>query len=161
MTRIIALTSTLLINILVTSTSGFSILHNNANALKNPMVRNPTHLYSTDTDAGSTDIATAASKFYQLEEKEDKESSTTEIFLSSDGTVTLAETDGPPPLRSFGTWSQNGDNFEMQIKKTFGTGQKGRDVGEFEYEVARGFVGVMTTVGGLVSVDGAMHYTVS
>eukprot|EP00558_Chaetoceros_sp_UNC1202_P014523 CAMPEP_0197233348 /NCGR_PEP_ID=MMETSP1429-20130617/1423_1 /TAXON_ID=49237 /ORGANISM="Chaetoceros sp., Strain UNC1202" /LENGTH=213 /DNA_ID=CAMNT_0042691573 /DNA_START=30 /DNA_END=671 /DNA_ORIENTATION=+ len=122
---------------------------------------------STDTPEGSTsEPVNVASKFFQLEEKEDKETCTTEIFLSSDGTVTLSETDGPPPLRATGTWSQkdgdfdtHGQQFQMTIKRMFGGGLENTDVGEFTFEVVRHFVGEVGMVGNVISIDGAIHVT--
>jgi len=43
----------------------------------------------------------------QLEELEDAETSTTEVFLNGDFTVTLGETDGPRYIASEGTWSES------------------------------------------------------
>ena len=42
----------------------------------------------------------------QLEELEDAETSTTEVFLNDDFTVALGETDGPRYIASEGTWSE-------------------------------------------------------
>lgn len=105
--------------------------------------------------------ASVASKFFQLEEKEDKDVCTTEIFLADDGTVLLAETDGPLPLRATGTWNQQGTDFTMKINRTFGAGQPGTDVGEFLFEVERGYIGFLQLVGNLLCVDGTMYIVVS
>lgn len=107
--------------------------------------------------AGRTDAPLVMSKFFQLEEKEDKESCSTEIFLSNDGSVTVGDTDGPLPLQASGTWKQTGEKFNMTIKRTFGSGQEGRDVGEFKFDVERVYIGFLEYVGGSIAVDGSMH----
>jgi len=173
--------SALLFSTAIPATCGFSILHTNTNGalqIKNPSIlglsagtlktaaatssssTTTTTLYSSPEDESSLpplQFESAASKFFQLEEKEDKDSSTTEVFLSTDGTVTMGETDAPPPLRATGTWSQDGQHFKMNIKRTFGAGQSNTDVGEFKFVVERAFVGHMDTVGNLLSIDGSMH----
>jgi len=105
------------------------------------------------------------SRFFQLEEMEDKDSCTTEIFLSTDGTVSVGETNGPLPLQAFGTWQQGGDDsFKMVITRKFGTGlkeSKSSDVGEFYFEVVRTFCGVMANVGTTLAISGSMFLTVS
>lgn len=107
-----------------------------------------------------TDVPLVVSKFFQLEEKEDRESCSTEIFLSNDGTVTIGDTDGPLPLQGSGTWKQTGQKFDMTIKRTFGSGQDGSDVGEFKFDVERGYVGFLETVGGSIAIQGSMHLKV-
>ena len=102
-----------------------------------------------------------ASNFFQLEEKEHSESCITEIFLSDDGSITLSRTDGPPPIQASGSWIQDGNTVEMKIVRLFRTGQKGTDVGQFEFEVERSFTGVLSTLGDLIVVDGSMHFYVS
>jgi hypothetical protein len=108
-----------------------------------------------------TNVPLVVSKFFQLEEKEDKESCSTEVFLSNDGTVTLGDTDGPLPLQATGTWKQTGEKFEMSIKRTFGSGQDGSDVGEFKFDVDRAYIGFLEYVGGSIAIDGSMHLKVS
>ena len=44
-------------------------------------------------------------EYYQLEELEDKETCTTELFLREDGVVDFGETDGPKYIAAAGTWS--------------------------------------------------------
>lgn len=44
-------------------------------------------------------------EFYQLEEMEDKDTCTTELFLRDDGVVDFGDTDGPRWLAAAGTWS--------------------------------------------------------
>ena len=110
---------------------------------------------------------------------EDKEACTTEIFLSQDGTVTLTETNGPPPVASHGRWSivddtnddtnddnndndddANGKRFEMAVTRTYSSGRDHTDVGEFNFDVERTFIGYLSYVGNLVSVEGSMHMQV-
>ncbi len=105
--------------------------------------------------------ASVASKFFQLEEREDKDSSTTELFLSNDGTIALSESDGPPPVRATGTWSQQGNELKMTVTRTFNAGQPGNDMGEFLFDVKRSYTGYLESVGDLVSVSGSMHVPVS
>mmetsp|Transcript_19482 Transcript_19482/g.28780 ORF Transcript_19482/g.28780 Transcript_19482/m.28780 type:complete len:195 (-) Transcript_19482:226-810(-) len=154
----IASMSALLLSTLLPSTNGFSILrqtNTNALTLKNPSIlTHGTALYSSSTPK---QFESVVSKYYNLEEKEDNENSTTEIFLLADGTVSLGETDAPLTVKATGTWSQNGGEFEMHIKRTFGAGQDHTDVGEFQFVVERGFVGQLETVGALLSVGGSMH----
>lgn len=152
-------------------TLGFSIGKPiNINSVSMPFTTRATSTLYSEPSAGA-EIGTGlsepdsdssvASKFFQLEEKEDKDSCTTELFLAKDGTVTLAETDGPLPVRATGVWSQQGNEFRMKIKRTFNGGQPGRDVGEFLFDVERGFTGFLEIVGGLTCVDGSMHILVS
>jgi hypothetical protein len=99
----------------------------------------------------------ASSRFFQLEELEDRYSCVTEIFLKTDKTVDVFETDGPIPSESWGTWEQSGDFFVLNFQRTFRTGRKGTDMGEFSYSVERSFVGEMTMVGGQLAVKGSIH----
>ena len=161
----IASMSALLLSTLITSTNGFSILrHTNTNAFKNPIVlTHGTALYSSSTEETSKapkPIESLVSRYYNLEEKEDRDTSTTEIFLLKDGTVSLGETDAPLTVKAVGTWSQNGEQFEMNIKRTFGAGQDHTDVGEFQFVVERNFVGVLEKVGAVLSVGGSMYLKV-
>lgn len=112
------------------------------------------------TFLASTSALSTASKYFQLEEDEDKDVCTTEIFLSADGRVELFDTDGPLPCSAYGTWTQNGDRFEMTVARVFGAGKDHTDVGEFKYEVIRKMNGQVSLVGGLVSVQGRMHIQV-
>lgn len=159
----IASMSVLLLITLIQSTNGFSILrHTNTNAFKNPCVLTSTYgtaLYSSsteDTNTAPKPIESLVSRYYNLEEKEDRDTSTTEIFLLNDGTVSLGETDAPLTVKAVGTWIQNGEQFEMNIKRTFGAGQDHTDVGEFQFVVERNFVGVLEKVGAILSVGGSM-----
>jgi hypothetical protein len=97
-------------------------------------------------------------KYYQLEEMEDKDTATTELFLKEDGSIEIGDTDGPKWDSARGTWKvkPGTDEFSMTISKTFGAGAKGKDVGEFAYTVARTYVGDMTHVGESVAITGVM-----
>ena len=72
--------------------------------------------YASNVVFGNDDEAEVASEqlsqplaglHLQLEELEDAETSTTEVFLNDDLTVTLGETDGPRYIASEGTWSES------------------------------------------------------
>ena len=90
---------------------------------------------------------------------EDKDNCTTELFLLEDGGVEFGETDGPLWTAAVGQWQviPGTDNFKMDIVRKFSTGTKGRDMGEFDYEIVRSFVGEMTEVGDSVGIAGVMH----
>jgi len=101
-----------------------------------------------------------SSLYFQLEEREDKDTCTTELFLKKDGTVAVFDSDGPPPISATGTWGQSTDQkfFIMNIKRKFGTGSDGRDMGEFCFEVERSYEGTIMTVGEkTLAVEGVMH----
>lgn len=104
------------------------------------------------------------SKYYQLEEMEDKESCTTELFLSSDGSVSVGVTNGPLPIEASGKWeklSKDG-TFKMTITRTYSTGMKNKgDLGEFQFSVPRSFIGTVSNIGGSIGVTGSMHLLVS
>lgn len=111
-------------------------------------------------------------RHFQLEELEDAETSTTDVVLNGDRTVTLAGTNGPLYVASHGTWSDrvagpddepaSGEAsrrlFEMTVARTFVTGMDEADatkVGEFEYSVERTYKGECSLVGGsLLSMTG-------
>jgi hypothetical protein len=44
-------------------------------------------------------------EYYQLEEMEDRDTCTTELFLRADGVIEFGDTDGPKYLAAAGTWS--------------------------------------------------------
>jgi len=116
----------------------------------------PTPLPEEEEDFASSVV----SKFFQLEELEDKESITTEIFLHKNFTVDVGLTNGPPPKNGYGTWScdqQDNGKFRMKITRSFGSGQPGTDMGEFVFHVHRWFLGDLTTVGGKMAVSGTIH----
>lgn len=105
--------------------------------------------------------AIVADKYFQLEELEDKETATTEVFLESDNTVNVGETDGPRSVSSTGTWSLSDKNvMEMILTRTFEGGKKESkftDMGEFSFEVVRSFTGDLSPVGGLAAFAGSIH----
>lgn len=101
-----------------------------------------------------------ASKFFNLEELEDKDTAITEIFLHEDGRVDFFETDGPIPLSAEGKWELNGEELNLFITRKFEAGKeesKDTDMGEFDYTVDRSYVGRMSKVGGLLAFEGDMH----
>ena len=106
---------------------------------------------------------------FQLEELEDAETSTTDVLLNTDATVTLGGTNGPLYKDAHGTWTENSQfvqddqnegetfkrEFEMKLTRTFITGadndnEMNTDVGEFEYSVERTYAGECFLVGGSV-----------
>lgn len=94
-------------------------------------------------------------KYYQLEELEDADNCTTELFLKEDGTVDVGETDGPLFTKAVGKWEIKENAFAMSITKTFSTGNEKNDMGEFTFDVERVFEGDMTVVGGTeVAING-------
>jgi len=107
-------------------------------------------------------------KFYNLEELEDSETCTTEIFLNADQTVDVGETDGPVFIKASGTWTQErskgGDDpgsFQMTLLRTYEAGREASsptDMGEFHFTVERTFTGIVTKVGSSVAVTGSMHH---
>lgn len=103
-----------------------------------------------------------ASRFYQLEELEDKETATTELFLKDDKTVDVGETDGPVYMSASGNWEvdESGKNFKMVLKREYESGKntkRGTDMGEFNFTVERIFTGELGFVGECVAVTGAIH----
>ena len=95
-------------------------------------------------------------KYYQLEELEDKDGCTSELFLKADRSIEFGETDGPIWKAAVGTWNvKPGTNdFSMMITRTFETGSSGREMGEFTYDLVRRFEGDMSMVGESVAVVG-------
>ena len=107
-------------------------------------------------------VCYVGSKYFQLEELEDREASTTEVFLSSDGRVMLTETDGPPPTSATGNWEKGTNNdFKMTLVRSFGGGRSSSDIGEFSFTVERRFTGELSLVGGSVHISGSMYSPVS
>jgi hypothetical protein len=87
---------------------------------------------------------------------EDRDNATTECYLKEDGTVVMGDTDGPLWTSANGRWFIQNDGFIMTITKKFGAGQDNSDVGEFEYEVERTYIGDMIEVGASVAITGVM-----
>jgi hypothetical protein len=102
-----------------------------------------------------------ANKFYQLEELEDKDDCSTEVYLKDDGTVTIGVTDGPPPVDASGDWELAGNEFRMTLSRIYDGGHKSSrttDVGEFKYEVKRFYEGTLGHMGEEMAVtDGIIH----
>jgi len=75
-------------------------------------------------------------KYYQLEEMEDQDSSTTELFLTADGGVEFGDTDGPIFTSAVGNWevAPETNDFSMYITRSYKTGNDNTDVGEFSFE---------------------------
>jgi len=102
-----------------------------------------------------------ADRYFQLEEAEDIETSTSEVFLNADHTLFFGETDGPLPSRVSGSWDQQPDgSFSMNISRTFQAGQPESDftdMGEFTFTVERIFEGEFTQVGASLAMSGTIH----
>lgn len=96
--------------------------------------------------------------FYQLEEREDAESSSTEVYLMKDRQVDFGQTDGPVPDTVEGTWhvEPGTDDFKMTIRRVFGSGKRGSDMGEFQFDIVRELRGEMTMVGESVAITGVI-----
>lgn len=107
-----------------------------------------------------------AGRDYQLEEREDKDSELTELWLNDDGTVTLGKTDGPPVKSYEGKWSildtatEADRPFRLRLDRTYesATPSTGKtDAGEVDYHVKREFWGNVGKIGDVVEVEGIMH----
>eukprot|EP00545_Synedropsis_sp_CCMP1620_P012494 CAMPEP_0119014204 /NCGR_PEP_ID=MMETSP1176-20130426/9413_1 /TAXON_ID=265551 /ORGANISM="Synedropsis recta cf, Strain CCMP1620" /LENGTH=175 /DNA_ID=CAMNT_0006967355 /DNA_START=86 /DNA_END=613 /DNA_ORIENTATION=- len=111
----------------------------------------------------SMQLASFAEKYFQLEEREDKDVSCTDVKLNADGTVSMLQTNGPLPVESRGTWTVNDKEFKMEVTRKFESGDEGftesnlvNRIGEFFYEVPITFVGELTTVGAKEAATGTM-----
>ena len=106
-------------------------------------------------------VNSVVDRYFQLEESEDKETCTSEVFLNADGTVFVGESDGPLATRAAGTWQQENGSFIMNLSRTFPAGQPERmftDMGEFDFTVERIFeAGEITTVGASMAISGAIY----
>jgi len=103
--------------------------------------------------------STISGKYFNLEELEDKESTTTELFLGEDSTVTMGLTDGPIPKESSGSWEIKDDGSVLvKLSRQFVAGSEGEEtsVGEFSYQVMRTFTGELEMVGAKTVVDGVI-----
>jgi hypothetical protein len=115
-------------------------------------------------------------RHFQLEELEDAETSTTDVLLNADRTVTLGVTNGPRFLSGRGSWSESvagykSDDqsspgtftrlFNMRLERTYLGGNKKKEgdaewgytdtnIGEFAYTVDRTYTGECFIVGGSV-----------
>lgn len=104
-----------------------------------------------------------ANKYYQLEELEDKDDSSTEVFLKDDGTVAIGKTDGPPPVYASGEWDMKGKEFMMTLTRTYEGGHqpsRSTDAGEFKYKVKRTYQGELGHVGEEMAVIGGIIYSI-
>mmetsp|Transcript_13992 Transcript_13992/g.25309 ORF Transcript_13992/g.25309 Transcript_13992/m.25309 type:complete len:179 (-) Transcript_13992:580-1116(-) len=107
--------------------------------------------------------ADLAGKGLQLEEREDKDSGITRLWLNEDGSVKMDLSDGPPVETFCGIWSlrDSGENpFQMEVIRTYGAGRNTTElnrIGEFSYDIKRKFVGDFASVGGLVAITGTIH----
>jgi hypothetical protein len=113
----------------------------------------------------SEQVSVLAGKEFQLEEREDRDSEQSRLWLNADGTVTLQDTDGPQFTTFEGRWSvvdiPGEKQFRMLLDRVYGGGMKARfttDVGEFDYTVRREFFGdVVQVVENVVGVEGVVH----
>lgn len=102
-----------------------------------------------------------------MEELEDEETCTTEVFLNDDNTVDVGETDGPIYTKASGTWEQpaygspSPTSFKMVLTRTYEAGKEptgSTDIGTFEFTVKRSFTGEQSMVGESMAVVGTMHH---
>eukprot|EP00980_Cylindrotheca_fusiformis_P002607 scaffold618_cov130-Cylindrotheca_fusiformis.AAC.11 len=113
--------------------------------------------------AMSEQVAMLAGKVFQLEEREDRDTEQTRIWLHPDGTVKLEDTDGPQFTSAEGRWSivNSPDSpFRMLIDRTYTGGMERKevtDVGEFDYTVRREFVGDVQAIGKVADVEGVVY----
>lgn len=104
-----------------------------------------------------------ANKFYQLEELEDKDDCSTEVFLKDDGSVIVGNSDGPIPVESSGEWELDGKDFKMTLRRVYDGGKKPSrftDVGEFQYEVVRSYEGEIGHMGQEFAVNGGVIHSI-
>jgi len=95
-----------------------------------------------------------AGRHFELEELEDADSSTTDVLLNADSSVTLGGSNGPVWTTSSGSWEQTSNvHFLMVLTRRYAGGREGQattDMGEFQYDVTRTFRGEVVAVGGTV-----------
>ena len=103
-------------------------------------------------------------KTFQLEEKEDHANCITELWLLPDHTVKVGQSDGPRTAYEEGSWSHEPHlyppeyAFAMKLHRTFQTGYKGTDMGEFSFTVSRTYVGSLTEIGSVLGVEGFIYH---
>mmetsp|Transcript_40942 Transcript_40942/g.96094 ORF Transcript_40942/g.96094 Transcript_40942/m.96094 type:complete len:178 (-) Transcript_40942:3672-4205(-) len=119
---------------------------------------------STPRAATPSTVLSAASsmagKYFQLEEMEDSEDSTTEIYLADDGSISVGQTDGPLTKSAVGEWTLNDNVFKLTLERTYETGKPAggpSDIGEFTFAVERTFTGDVSFVGECVAVTGKIQ----
>ena len=89
----------------------------------------------------------------QLAELEDSCESRTQMFLRPDGTVTLGQTDGPPPVSTCGLWQCGSLEFQMVLQRTFATERFS------DYTVTRVYRGMVNEDStGIKAVEGQMGF---
>jgi len=98
-------------------------------------------------------------KTYQLEELEDSNTCTTEIFLHEDRSIQFGDSDGPVFEGAAGRWDMEPgtEDFIMCVQRRYGGGRDGTDMGEFAFDVWRTFSGEMKMVGDSVAINGVMY----
>ena len=116
----------------------------------------------------------ARDAYFQLEEREDAEVCITEVYLKSDGTVQVLESDGPPCTSATGSWTQQIDSspefgrshtkgsLEMTLRRSYETGyskRKATDMGKFGYDVVRTYKGDFEAIGNKLGVSGKIFIT--
>jgi hypothetical protein len=98
--------------------------------------------------------------YFQIEEMEDRDSSTTEVLLNRDETVGVLTTNGPPFVEASGKWRLKSDGtFQMTLFRTYESGQERRessDMGVFNFVTQRSFVGQLSKIGAKQGIEGAM-----
>ena len=105
------------------------------------------------------------SRRYQLEEQEDRNNCITEVLLLEDHTVVIGQSDGPlfDLEKSYGIWSYNSQEFTediayaMKVCRTYNTGSKRSDMGEFSFSVCRVYIGEVVNVGNVLGVEGSIY----
>jgi len=113
----------------------------------------------------SSSASLVVGRYYQLEEMEDREDCTTQVFLSPDGSVAFGRTDGPPHHSATGSWEcdeEKSGTFTMVVDRVYKTGlpsKKSTDMGDFTFVVSRRFRGGVERVGERVAVEGRMERT--
>jgi hypothetical protein len=105
-------------------------------------------------------LVDVSGKYFQIEEMEDRDRSTTEVFLNADRTVSLLQTDGPLHKKAVGSWQflPNG-LFEMTLNRSFEAGQPTKEptkLGMFQFTTTRIFRGTMAHVGAKTSMEGTI-----
>ena len=103
--------------------------------------------------------ASLVDKEFQLEEREDRDSALTELWLNADGTVTIGETDGPEPVSYEGKWSilETASEADRPFRLRLDRNYEGSPNTNANYHVKREFWGNIGMVGESVEVEGVIH----
>jgi len=98
-------------------------------------------------------------KYYQFEEMEDQESCTSELFLKEDRTVIVGKTNGPPFVAASGKWNiaAGSNDFTMTLSRRYETGRSNTDMGEFNFDLERTYVGEVKMVGESIGITGTSN----